>query len=376
MPFGRRQPAEPATDPWAGDRLDAVLSQIARDRAGDATDVSDDTQQAWSRRAAVVRGGRWTPDGVSDPDETDVSDESDWSGDDGPVVGGRHRGRRREPGREVDRAGRKAVAGNGVASRLRPTVPRSLRGARLAVSPAAALGLVLLVLVVAGVLAIRVWVTQDRATPVPVAPVSAAGEPAAPISPGASLDATSATGSSSGSPATGSAGPDPAGTVGEPSAATVLVHVDGAVRHPGVVRLDAGARVQDAVRAAGGLTRRADTSRVNLARVVVDGERVWVPVPGEEPPAVVDSGGGAPGGAGGGGLPGAGAEGVAPSPVVDLNTADQAALEELPGVGPVTAGRILAWRTEHGQFSTVDELLEVSGIGERTLEQLRPHVTT
>uniref|UniRef100_UPI00114156D9 ComEA family DNA-binding protein n=1 Tax=Kytococcus schroeteri TaxID=138300 RepID=UPI00114156D9 len=81
----------------------------------------------------------------------------------------------------------------------------------------------------------------------------------------------------------------------------------------------------------------------------------------------------APGGAGGA-APG-GAEEPGAGGALDLNTADQAALEELPGVGPVTAEHILAWRTEHGRFTSVDELMEVSGIGEKTLETLRPHVS-
>ncbi|WP_141762141.1 helix-hairpin-helix domain-containing protein, partial [Kytococcus sp. HMSC28H12] len=76
----------------------------------------------------------------------------------------------------------------------------------------------------------------------------------------------------------------------------------------------------------------------------------------------------------GGAAPG-GAEEPGAGGALDLNTADQAALEELPGVGPVTAEHILAWRTEHGRFTSVDELMEVSGIGEKTLETLRPHVS-
>jgi len=145
-----------------------------------------------------------------------------------------------------------------------------------------------------------------------------------------------------------------------------------------VVAVDAGARVQDAVRAAGGLTGEADTSRVNLARPVTDGERIWVPRPGEDVPEIVE---GTPGsGAGGGEAPsggGAGSGGGRAGAIVqvNLNTADQAALEELPGVGPVTAAAILQWRADHGQFTSPDELLEVSGIGEATLEKLRPHVT-
>ena len=147
------------------------------------------------------------------------------------------------------------------------------------------------------------------------------------------------------------------------------MHVTGAVAEPGVVTVPAGSRVVDAVRAVGGVTDEADQSTLNLARPLVDGEQVWVGRPGETPPVApgpLPRAGGDPGDAGPGG---------APSAPLDLTAATQADLEELPGVGPVTAGHILSWREEHGRFSTVEELLEVSGIGERTLAQLEPLVT-
>jgi competence protein ComEA len=125
--------------------------------------------------------------------------------------------------------------------------------------------------------------------------------------------------------------------------------------------------VADAVEAAGGATRKADLGLLNLARVLVDGEQVRVPAPGEEvavAPVVPGAGGG-----GAGGAPGAGAG------PVSLNTADLAALDTLPGVGPVLAQRILDWRTAHGRFASVDELGEVSGIGDKLLAQLSPLVT-
>jgi competence protein ComEA len=168
----------------------------------------------------------------------------------------------------------------------------------------------------------------------------------------------------------------------------VVVHVVGQVVRPGVVTLPAGSRVEDAVRAAGGATGRADTAALNLARVLVDGEQVWVPRPGETPPVAAGAGpgvggagaggagagGGRTGGAGAGSL-GAGGGGGAGGAPVSINTADLAALDTLPGVGPVLAQRIVDWRTEHGRFTTVDELGEVSGIGEKLLAQLRPKVT-
>ncbi len=141
--------------------------------------------------------------------------------------------------------------------------------------------------------------------------------------------------------------------------AAVYVHVHGAVVSPGLYRLDADARVVDAVAAAGGFSDTADPAGVNLARTVTDGEQLFVPEPGQAPPE--SAGSGAPGGAGTDGL-------------VDLNTADAAALDTLPRVGPALAERIIAWREENGRFTSVEDLLAVSGIGEKMLEALRDRV--
>jgi competence protein ComEA len=146
----------------------------------------------------------------------------------------------------------------------------------------------------------------------------------------------------------------------EPTAAAeVVVDVAGKVRRPGIVTLPAGSRVVDALEAAGGPRRGVDLVGLNLARVLVDGEQVVVGRPAVAGPAAA---------AVPGPSPGAGA-------LVNLNTATQPDLETLPGVGPVTAQAILDWRTEHGAFSSVDELLEVSGIGDATLAEIAPHVT-
>lgn len=142
----------------------------------------------------------------------------------------------------------------------------------------------------------------------------------------------------------------------------LLVHVAGAVRRPGLVELPAGARVADAVEAAGGVTRRGDAASVNLARLAVDGEQVVVARRGVAGAAVP-----APGAA-------PAVSGVPTGPV-DLNTATLEQLDGLPGIGPVLAQRILDWRAANGRFSVVDELGEVSGIGEATLADLRPLVT-
>jgi len=141
----------------------------------------------------------------------------------------------------------------------------------------------------------------------------------------------------------------------------------------------AGARVGDAVSAAGGPSAAADLAAVNLARVLVDGEQIVVPKPGDVAAGAGGAGAGLGGSAGtSGAVAGGGGAGGGPGSAggaVSLNSADLAALDTLPGVGPVLAQRILDWRTEHGRFTSIEELGEVSGIGEKLLAQLTPKVT-
>lgn len=154
------------------------------------------------------------------------------------------------------------------------------------------------------------------------------------------------------------------GAVQASPASGVVVHVAGAVTSPGLYRLGDGARVADALDAAGGPANDADLDAVNLAGKVADGERVYVPRRGEAPPAVVAGGGpGAPDAGGG----------LSAGPL-DLNTATAEQLEALPGVGPATVEAILSYRKEKGRFRSVDELLEVRGIGEAKLAGLRAKV--
>jgi competence protein ComEA len=148
------------------------------------------------------------------------------------------------------------------------------------------------------------------------------------------------------------------------TASSLVVYVSGRVRRAGVVRLSVGSRVQDALRAAGGALPGSDLDSINLAQPLTDGEQVSVARAGRGSRV---SAAGASGPAGASGAPGGG-------PVVDLNSADTTALDALPGVGPVLAQRIVDWRTEHGRFSSVDELDEVSGIGDKLLSEIRPHV--
>lgn len=136
----------------------------------------------------------------------------------------------------------------------------------------------------------------------------------------------------------------------------LYVHVLGAVAHPGLYVLDLDSRMVDAVAAAGGTTDDADLAGINLARVLEDGEQIIVPAVG-------------PASGEGGATP--------PQPAddrIDLNTADQAALETLPRIGPALAERIIAWREENGGFASVDDLLAVPGIGEKLLAGIRDGV--
>ncbi|MBD3925568.1 ComEA family DNA-binding protein [Nocardioides cavernae] len=184
------------------------------------------------------------------------------------------------------------------------------------------------------------WAVRDQARAVQVAPAVSDAGPATPLAPVVPPDG-----------AGGGSGPaDPR--------EDLVVDVAGKVRRPGIAVLPTGSRVVDALEAAGGARRGVDLTALNLARPVVDGEQILVGV-----------------------APAPGVAGTIDSPVpggealVNLNTADQAALDTLPGVGPVTADAILAWRDSNGGFTSVDELLEVDGIGEATLADLAPLVT-
>jgi competence protein ComEA len=169
-------------------------------------------------------------------------------------------------------------------------------------------------------------------------------------------------------------------SVGASPPADVVVHVSGAVASEGVLTLPGGARVVDAVEAAGGASGAARTDQLNLARPVQDGEQVHVPTAREVrtgvtgrpgAPGVAAAGGGAAAGIDGGapGVAGGGAAGT-----VSLNRATATELEALPGVGPVLAQRVIEHREAIGGFTSVEQLLEVDGIGDQTLAELRGRV--
>lgn len=160
----------------------------------------------------------------------------------------------------------------------------------------------------------------------------------------------------------------------DPAPPPIFIHVAGAVATPGVYALSDGQRVIDAVLAAGGGTAEAALDSINLAQPLVDGQRLYVPTKREAQgiqPGATYSGGKPftpPGGSG------AGAAGGGPL-IVNLNTATEAELDAIPDIGPVLAARIVLYRTANGPFRTVDDLTKVSGIGDKTLQELKPYLT-
>lgn len=244
------------------------------------------------------------------------------------------------------------------------TVPASIRAGRFSVSSSAVVGVLALVVALGCAFVLRIlWAERSAVAREADPPVASTALVRSPTSLTGGTDSASAGKRALGLGAPGQSTPGQSTTAG---AQSLVVHVVGQVAKPGLVRLPAGARVADAIAAAGGQTSKADVAALNLARPVVDGEQIVVPKPGD--PVANPSAGQAGSSAGAGTVGGGGG-------LVNLNTADLGALDSLPGVGPVLAQRILDWRTEHGRFSSVDELGEVSGIGDKMLSQLRPKVT-
>ncbi|WP_174184439.1 helix-hairpin-helix domain-containing protein [Nocardia barduliensis] len=238
-------------------------------------------------------------------------------------------------------------------------VPERFRGMRIdpgrrGVRTLALVGLA--AMVIAGVFVFRERPIANTVPPLPVRQTSA-------------LEATGAAASAR---AVGSPGkPQERGTPG-PAPAELVVSVVGLVQRTGLVRLPEGSRVADALAAAGGPSEGADTSGLNLAQRLSDGDQVLVgpagPSTGAQPQgsSTIGAGGRAPSGS-------AAAPGRPSSPAgrIDLNTATEAELDALPGVGPVTARAIVSWRTSNGRFASVEQLGEVDGIGPARLARLR-----
>lgn len=304
-------------------------------RKRDRDEVSEVARRRLELLHAELAGLRREPD----PEEEEPDDQGDfWTREQPPLVGPAALGVPAPvpgPGRHA--RSRRAGPGDRVPGWLADRVPEALRG-RVGLSGqhgVVVLALVGVALAVAGWLAVRSGAHADAVPPPRL--VTTAGSATAEASPPVVPDATAATAAATGQ---------------------VVVDVAGKVRRPGIVTLPAGSRVQDAIRRAGGPRPGVMLTSLNLARQLVDGEQVLVGqpvVPGVAPRAAAGS-------------PAAGA-------LVNLNAAGLSELDTLPGVGPVTAQKILDWRTEHGTFTSVDELLEVDGIGDKTLADIAPHVT-
>ncbi len=290
-------------------------------------EVRPDIPPRPGRLAAVLgppgTGGRWPPPArrpVADADDIDRADDAptrplplpDPAEQDGP-----------------DAVPARPAAG------LARLLPTSWRGARVDPGRPGATALALVAAAAAVAAAVGVWSERPRAEPITALPaVTVAADPA------------------SAAAAPVSAAPE----------GPLVVSVSGRVARPGLVQVPTGARVADVLDAAGGALPGTDLTALNLARHVTDGEQVAVgvpPAPDAAPPEA--SIGGSPMG------PGAGR--------VDLNAATAEQLDALPGVGPVTAQRIVEWRTRNGRFAKVEQLREVEGIGERRFGQLRELVT-
>jgi competence protein ComEA len=343
--FGRANPRHARRRPEARERAVALrrLSRIAPAVPAPAPATTDAT--------VLDRAGGWVPRGRARRTHAEPEPEPEPEAEADP-----------EP--EFD-------AWEPLDPRLRRPGPAVRVASRFGVSPAqvvlVAIGLVV-ALVLAGVTFLRARPHEAAVELVP-GPTSSSG----PVAAGPTAVPADPAAVSRASP--GSPGASPLPSSAAATAAALAVHVIGKVRRPGVVRVPPGARVLDAITAAGGAARGADLSTLNLARLVSDGEQIAVDVPSVPGgPGTPPAPGGQGGTAGDGGASGDGTTGTGTA-VVDLNSADLTVLETLPGVGPVLAQRILDFRTENGRFSRVEELKDVKGIGAKTFADIEPHVT-
>ena len=328
-------PRVPDAGPTApGERADGPGSDEGRVSAGDPTSGPPWPDEAWPAADAWF-GPLTTPSDPSDDPTGDAGRGGDSSGSRG--------------WHGVDAlADRMPLA---VRTALAGSVPDSVRTGRVGLGTGQAVVVLLVAVPALGGAALVLLVSRPGAEPAPaLAPVAEAS--GTPVPQHGEVPEPDAVG-----PATAGAAAPTSGSV----ATNLVVHVAGKVVRPGVVRLPPGSRVVDAIDAAGGAEGGVDLTPLNLARQLSDGEQVLVgvdPPPGGE----VVEGGSGPGAAAPTGAPG--------DPRLDLNTATATELEELPGVGPVLAARIVAWREENGRFTSTDELREVSGIGPKTYEAL------
>lgn len=233
--------------------------------------------------------------------------------------------------------------------RVHRSTPPLIPPRRVWFPPGSSVGLAVVGVVAVG-LAVLWWFTgRATSTTVPMRPASVSAPPATPVAV---------------SPPTPSQASPTQTSVASPSPAALTVDVRGRVQSPGIIRLPSGSRVMDAVEAAGGLLPGHRYGEVNLARILVDGEQIRIgtdspdagPGPMVTPPTPMPAT-------------------TAPGGLINLNTATAVELEEVDGVGPVLAAAIVQWRTDNGPYLAVEDLLDVSGIGEATLAGMRDQVT-
>jgi len=311
-------------------RLELLTTELAAvQEQGPSPDTQVGPAASWSPQGHTHI--RAVPDLDDDPDGEDARALARSAGPVPSVV--------RLPGRHASRRTSSGWAG---------VVPEGLRG-RIALGPGQVT--VVAVLAVVGLALTCWWLVRSGGHEV-VAPTALDTPRHGLATPSRSdVSPMSEAGDLSGSPPSGT-------TAGSGGAARVVVDVAGKVRRPGIAVLRQGARVIDALRAAGGARPGVDLSGLNLARVLTDGEQV----------VVGGSTGAAP-------LPSTATSGSPVAGLVNINTADETTLESLPEVGPVTAQAIITWRTQNGGFTSVDQLLDVDGIGDATLTKLTPFVT-
>lgn len=300
-------------------------------------------QEAVTRRLELLRAG-------PDPGEPDDEPDRDWwSGHtlvpDGDLEPGAVASALPVPGRHAARRG----------TPIEAWVPEPLRG-RIGLGP---WHLVLIAVLVSCALALTCGLLLSRHSSAVASPAPAVRS----ASPLVTLSASPADPAVNGGATTDPTSPAPAPAAGGSAPAMVTVDVEGKVRRPGIVIVPAGSRVTDALEAAGGVPHRRALRGVNLAAVLTDGQQIMVGSGAAQTAGTAATGTTTTGGAS--------PAGDAP---VDLNTATAEQLDTLPDVGPVTAQSIIEWREENGGFTSVQELLEVDGIGPATLAKLTPHV--
>ncbi|MDX3541196.1 ComEA family DNA-binding protein [Streptomyces europaeiscabiei] len=364
FPERAREPRESGHGPPGAPRgRTGVGDGVAREgAAGPGAPVQEGAVSARGSRTLAAEGAAGSGAPAVDGDVDELEGRADGAGDVlcGGVAAGRGHG-----GSGADDSSVAREASGAWRERVGPAVRERLPlwlQVRCGIERKSVVALSVVLVVAAVFAAQHFWAGRTQPVSAPeVVRAGAPGDSRASGGPAASL----------GEPGNGraAASGDSAGAVASTAGPSIVVDVGGKVRRPGIQRLPAGSRVADALRAAGGVRRGANTDGLNRARLLVDGEQVLV-----DSPAPVPGPGAAPGaGAGGGGaaVTGGAVTGAAPTTPVSLNAATADQLDTLPGVGPVLAQHIIDYRTRHGGFRSVDELREVTGIGDRRFADLR-----